>query len=153
MDNDEIIDVLNNLVVLNNDRIDGYKAAQTETYKEDLRNLFMSLQATSQQFKTELEQVVKQLGGTPDEGTMILGKLHRGWMDVKAAVTGSDSSTILDSCEFGEKTISEAYEDALDEYTEEFTNEQKSILNRHLNLLKEDYEKIKSMQNLVENEA
>ena len=150
MDTNESIDVLNNLIILNNDRIDGYKAAYSETYKEELRNLFTKLEQTSFQCKTELESEVKHLGGTPDEGTMFLGKLHRGWMDIKSAIMGSDSETILSSCEYGEQTIIKAYEDALEDDDEEINLEQKSMLNHQLTLLKGDYEKIKSMQTSIE---
>ncbi|MEY4541756.1 MAG: hypothetical protein RLZZ306_3513 [Bacteroidota bacterium] len=153
MNTEESIDVLNNLIVINNDRIDGYKAATTETYKEELRDLFAMLQKTSEQCKNELESEVKRLGGTPEDGTMILGKLHRGWMDIKAAITGSDSNSILDSCEFGEQTIIKAYEDALDADSDEINNEQKSMLNNHLQLMKTDYEKVKSMQVLMKDEV
>ena len=152
MDNNESIDILNNLIVLNNDRIDGYKAAYTETYKEELRSMFTDLQETSSQCKIELEAEVKRLGGTPEEGTMILGKLHRGWMDIKAAITGSDSESILSSCKYGEQTIIKAYEDTLGEEVEEVNHEQKAMLNRQLNLLKNDYEKVKTMQELTKDE-
>jgi uncharacterized protein (TIGR02284 family) len=153
MNTDESIDILNNLIVLNNDRIDGYKAAYSETYKEELRDLFVKLEQTSLECKNELESEVKRLGGTPEDGTMILGKLHRGWMDIKAAITGSDSEAILGSCEYGEQTIIKAYQDALEEDMEEVTFEQKAMLNSQLMLLREDYEKIKSMQDLMENEV
>ena len=152
MDTDESIDILNNLIVLHIDRIDGYKAAYTETYKEELRSMFTELQETSSQCKTELEAEVKRLGGTPEEGTMILGKLHRGWMDIKAAITGSDSDSILNSCKYGEQTIIKAYEDALDEEMEEVDHEQKAMISRQLNLLERDYEKVKTMQVLTKDE-
>jgi uncharacterized protein (TIGR02284 family) len=153
MDIDESIDVLNNLIVLNNDRIDGYKAAYSETYKEELRDLFTTFQQTSQKCKQELESEVKRLNGIPEEGTMILGKLHRGWMDIKAAIMGSDSEAILDSCEYGDQTIIRAYQDALEEENKAITFEQRTMLNHQLALLKADYEKVKAMQDLMKNEV
>ena len=150
MDINESINIFNSLIIINNDRIDGYKSAYSETYKEELRDLFMEFQQTSLQCKAELENEVKRLGGTPEEGTMILGKFHRGWMDIKAAITGSDSNTILDSCEFGEQTIIKAYEDALEQDKEEFSYEQKAMLNYHITLLRIDYEKVKTMEVLIE---
>jgi uncharacterized protein (TIGR02284 family) len=153
MDIDESIDVLNNLIVLNNDRIDGYKAAYSETYKEELRDLFTTFQQTSQKCKQELESEVKRLNGIPEEGTMILGKLHRGWMDIKAAIMGSDSEAILDSCEYGDQTIIRAYQDALEEENKTITFEQRTKLNHQLVLLKADYEKVKAMQDLMKNEV
>lgn len=136
MDTNESIDILNNLIVLNNDRIDGYKAAFSETYKEELRDLFTTLQQTSLHCKGELEGEVKRMSGLPEEGTMILGKLHRGWMDIKAAITGSDSDAILDSCEYGERTIIKAYQDALEEDMDEVNSAQRVMLNHQLDLLK-----------------
>jgi uncharacterized protein (TIGR02284 family) len=153
MDTNESIDILNNLIVLNNDRIDGYEAAYSETYKEELRDLFKKLQQTSHECKSELESEVKRLGGTPEEGTMILGKLHRGWMDIKAAITGSDSDAILSSCEYGEQTIIKAYEDALEEDADDVTYEQKAMLSQQLLMLKNDYEKVQLMQDLMVNES
>jgi uncharacterized protein (TIGR02284 family) len=153
MDTNESIDILNNLIVLNNDRIDGYEAAYSETYKEELRDLFKKLQQTSHECKSELESEVKRLGATPEEGTMILGKLHRGWMDIKAAITGSDSDAILNSCEYGEQAIIKAYEDALEEDADDITYEQKAMLSQQLFMLKNDYEKVQLMQDLMVNES
>lgn len=149
MDTEESIDVLNNLIVINNDRIEGYKTASTETYEEELRSLFSRLEQTSQNCKMELEAEVNRLGGTPEEGTKTSGKFYRIWMDLKAAVTGSDRKAILESCEYGEKVAIDAYQDVLEDDMEEVTFEQRAMLTTHLNLLKADYEKVMSMQELV----
>ena len=111
------------------------------------------MQQTSHECKSELESEVKRLGGTPEEGTMILGKLHRGWMDIKAAITGSDSDAILNSCEYGEQAIIKAYEDALEENADDITYEQKAMLSQQLLMLKNDYEKVQLMQDLMVNES
>ena len=150
MDFDESIDVLNNLIVINNDRIEGYKTASTETYEEELRSLFSRLEQTSQNCKMELQAEVNRLGGTPEEGTKTSGKFYRIWMDLKAAVTGSDRKAILESCEYGEKVAIDAYQNVLEEDMEEVTYEQRAMLNSHLNLLKADYEKVMSMQELAQ---
>lgn len=149
MDTEESIDVLNNLIVINNDRIEGYKTASTETYEEELRSLFSRLEQTSQNCKMELEAEVNRLGGTPEEGTKTSGKFYRIWMDLKAAVTGSDRKAILESCEYGEKVAIDAYQDVLEDDMEEVTFEQRAMLTTHLNLLRADYEKVMSMQELV----
>lgn len=150
MDFDESIDVLNNLIVINNDRIEGYKTASTETYEEELRSLFSRLEQTSQNCKMELQAEVNRLGGTPEEGTKTSGKFYRIWMDLKAAVTGSDRKAILESCEYGEKVAIDAYQNVLEEDMEEVTYEQRAMLNSHLSLLKADYEKVMSMQELAQ---
>ena len=57
---------------------------------------------------------VSRLGGTSAEGTLTTGKLHRVWMDVKAALTGKDREAILKSCEFGEGVAQDTYGKALE---------------------------------------
>ena len=102
MDNEKSIDVLNTLIEINNDRIEGYETASKETDEEDLRTLFSQLMQTSESCKKELVNEVLELGGTPVEGTKTTGKFFRAWMDVKAALTNKDREAILNSCEHGE---------------------------------------------------
>src|SRR5690349_19819739 len=102
MDNEKSIDVLNMLIQINNDRIEGYQTASKETEERDLQSLFSDLIETSETCRAELTEEVERLGGTPAEGTKTSGKFFRAWMDVKAAITGKDRKAILSSCEFGE---------------------------------------------------
>jgi len=150
MDTEASMDLLNDLIIINNDRIEGYKTASTETFAEDLRSLFFKLERTSQNFKMELEAEVNRLGGTPEEGTKTSGKFYRIWMDLKAAITGSDRKAILDSCEYGEKVAMNAYQNVLKDAEKAITFEQRAMLSNHLNLLKADYQKVVLMQTLVE---
>ena len=47
MDNKKSIDVLNTLIEINNDRIEGYETASKETDEPDLIKLFTQLVASS----------------------------------------------------------------------------------------------------------
>jgi uncharacterized protein (TIGR02284 family) len=100
--NNQVVDSLNNLIQINNDRIQGYITAAKETEESDLKSLFSEMLNTSQECRRELTDAVVKLGGTPVEGTTTSGKLYRVWMDVKAALTSKDRTAILNSCEFGE---------------------------------------------------
>lgn len=113
MENSKRISILNNLIEINNDRVEGYETASTETKEADLLGLFATLKATSLTNLAELRSEVQRLGGEPEEGTRITGKFFRVWMDVRAALAGNDRAAILDSCEFGEDKALEAYEDAM----------------------------------------
>jgi len=113
MDKDKSIDVLNKLIEINNDRIEGYETASKETEENDLKILFTGFITTSQKCKQELVKQVLDLGGTPEEGTRITGKFFRVWMDVKADLTNKDRKAILKSCEYGEDVAVETYEKAL----------------------------------------
>src|SRR6476660_2665953 len=90
MKTEKTIDVLNELIQINNDRIEGYRTASEETEESDLKSFFSELKATSINNNSELRSEVTRLGGTPTDETKITGKFFRVWMDVKAAITGKN---------------------------------------------------------------
>jgi uncharacterized protein (TIGR02284 family) len=151
MDNEKSIDVLNKLIEINNDRIEGYETASDETEESDLKNLFSSLMATSKKCKAELTEEVERLGGEATEGTKVSGKFFRVWMDVKAALTGKDRKAILDSCEYGEDIAVETYEKALKNDDDDLGLEQRSMIAAQYELIKADHDEVKSLRdNLVD---
>jgi uncharacterized protein (TIGR02284 family) len=115
--NEETIEVLNDLVRINNDRIEGYDQAIKETDMEhiDLITIFSRMKDESARYRTEIEKVIRQIGGEPDhESTTGSGKLYRFWMDIKAALSGNQKLTVMQSCEFGEDAAQKAYDKALE---------------------------------------
>jgi uncharacterized protein (TIGR02284 family) len=146
MNNEESIEAFNTLIIINNDRIEGYTTAKGETKETDLKLLFSDLIATSVQNRNELIDEVKKLGGKPEEGTRITGKFFRVWMDVKAAFTKSDRKSILDSCEYGENVILETYNKILLQDHHATNSKELDLLNKHYALLKADHDKIKKCQ-------
>jgi uncharacterized protein (TIGR02284 family) len=114
--NDQTLEVLNDLIRINNDRIEGYEKAVSETKDSDgdLRNIFSRMADESRRYKTELTDQVRRLGGDPASDTTQSGKIYRVWMDLKATFTGKGRQSVLESCEFGEDAAQRAYEKALD---------------------------------------
>src|SRR6478672_5794097 len=115
MANDKLIETLNDLIRINNDRIAGYEkgASEARDIDVDLRAVFTRMAEESKQYAAELTQEVVKLGGEPATGTTASGKIYRVWMDVKATFTGHDRQTVLNNCEFGEDAAQRAYETAL----------------------------------------
>lgn len=109
-------EVLNDLIQINNDRIEGYQKAMEDLNAEDadLKSLFAEMVRESNIHKSALVQEVSALGHTPDQGTTASGKIYRAWMDVKAIFTGNDRKTVLNNCEYGEDAAQNAYKMALD---------------------------------------
>ena len=114
--NEKLVEVLNDLVEINNDRIAGYEKAAEETKNidVDLQAIFHKMADESRKYKSELVNEVSRLGGEPSTGTTNSGKIYRMWMDVKATFTGKDRQAILESCEFGEDAAQKAYKLALE---------------------------------------
>lgn len=113
--NEKTAEILNDLVQINRDRIEGYERAakETEAKDADLRALFNDMASESREYVNELSRYVQARGEDPAEGTTLSGKIYRVWMDVKATFSGKDRKAILASCEFGEDAAQRAYDAAL----------------------------------------
>lgn len=114
--NEAKVEILNDLIMINNDRIAGYERAINESkdLDVDLKAMFEGMIKESENYKQELVQKYSESGGHGiEEGTTNSGKIYRAWMDVKATFTGNDRKGILASCEFGEDAWRRAYESAL----------------------------------------
>ncbi|MEP6700734.1 MAG: PA2169 family four-helix-bundle protein [Bacteroidota bacterium] len=144
--NEKIAEVLNDLIEINNDRIEGYEKAAKETASEDadLRSVFTAMADESKTYAAELKKHVQIAGEEPAEGTTQRGKIYRVWMDVKAAVTGKNRKSILDSCEFGEDAAQRAYNTALE--TEELSPEVRTLITEQKSMLRKSHDKIKAMR-------
>ncbi|AEW02077.1 aldehyde dehydrogenase [Niastella koreensis] len=113
--NKDVVEVLNDLIRINNDRTAGYMRASEDTKNVDvdLRTIFERMADESRQNAIELTAQVGRLGGEPATGTTTSGKIYRAWMNVKDMFTGKDRHALLASCEYGEDAAQRAYEDAL----------------------------------------
>jgi uncharacterized protein (TIGR02284 family) len=141
--NEKVAGVLNDLVAINNDRIEGYERALKELKDEDedLRPLFLSMIDESRQAKMELGSEIENLKSDIETGTTGSGKIYRSWMAVKSVFTGHTRHAILESCEYGEDAAQKAYQEALEEegipaYLVELISEQKEMLRASHNEIK-----------------
>jgi uncharacterized protein (TIGR02284 family) len=134
--NENLVEVLNDLIRINNDRVDGYEKAADEARNidVDLQAMFHRMAQESRQYATELTAEVGRLGGEPASGTTASGKIYRAWMDVKATFTGKDRTAILASCEFGEDAAQKAYKEALEDDAEMPANIRQLIASQQASL-------------------
>jgi uncharacterized protein (TIGR02284 family) len=140
------VEVLNDLVKINNDRIVGYERAMSEAKDEDsdLKSTFSQMAQESKRYKQELSEKVRQLGSDPETGTRTDGKIYRMWMDVKAMFTGSSRKAVLENCEFGEDAAQRAYEAALND--DELDPELRQVVARQQQSLRQSHDTIKRMR-------
>lgn len=125
-----LIEALNGLIRINNDRISGYQQAAKETKDEDLQVLFSSMLNESVNFAENLAGYVRELGGQPTMEGTIGGNIHQTWLNFKSALMGHDRDAILNSCEFGDKTAIEAYQAAMKLETVQYHTELQGVLLR-----------------------
>ncbi|WP_020605966.1 ferritin-like domain-containing protein [Spirosoma spitsbergense] len=144
--NKEIVDDLNDLVKINNDRMQGYEKAIEDNEDPQLDDLFRHYVIQSQNFRSQLAEHIVRIDGlavSDVTSTDTTSKLHRAWIDIKSALTGKDRDSVLSSVEFGESAAVEAYEDAIE--NDKIPAYIKEDLEKQLTELKVSHAKIKSM--------
>ena len=143
--NEKVVDTLNNLVQINNDRIEGYERAAKETEDTDLKDLFNQMASKSHMMKSQLSSEVIKRSGKPTESTTSSGKAFRVWMDFKAALTGKNRKAILSSCEFGEDAAQDTYQDAIKDGTE-LPTEIVELISNQKTQLRADHDRVKTLR-------
>jgi uncharacterized protein (TIGR02284 family) len=113
MQNDNAISVLNNLIETCKDGETGFKTAAEGLTSSEIKTKFMQHSRERAQMSAALQAEVRRLGGDPERSGSMSGALHRGWLDIKSAVTGNYDHAILVEAERGEDAAKSAYEEAL----------------------------------------
>lgn len=147
MENKKIIEVLNDLIKINNDRIAGYEKAadNLEGSEVMLKTLFYQIAEESQQLKSDLILKVNTLGGDPATDSTVPGKIYRVWMDVKATFSGDDNKSTLEACEFGEDAAQRAYKDALED-SKDFPSSIRQLIEEQKNTMKMSHDLIRNQR-------
>ena len=150
-DNENVTEVLNDLIRINNDRVEGYKTASEELKSSDaeLHSLFNRFANESSEINSDLKRLVSQYGGDEAEGTTASGKIYRAWMDVKAAFAGHDRKAILESCEFGEDAAQKAYKWALEDEDNDLPSSVREVIVQQKQLLKSSHDLVKNLRDRV----
>jgi uncharacterized protein (TIGR02284 family) len=143
----EVIEVLNDLVMINSDRIAGYQRAIKELKpgNEDLKLIFDRMIIESQQIKSDLANEILVLHGDVEKGTSEMGKIYRAWMEVKAVFTGESRHKILSNCEMVENAVQKAYSKGLE--TNRLPAFLRELLNSQQEILRFSHNEIWSLRN------
>jgi uncharacterized protein (TIGR02284 family) len=143
------LDILNDLVLINNDRIEGYEYALKETTEQnaDLKPLFIKYIRESHQCKMELGTEIQAFGEEMETGSTNSGKLYRAWMDVKAVFTGHNRKTVLANCEANEDAVQRAYKAALQD--EDLPAYLRETITREKEVLRTAHNEVKALRDLA----
>jgi len=137
---EELIACLNDLIETSRDGEKGFRTAAESVKDENLKTYFRRCSLQRAQFASELQAEVRQLGGDPSEGGSVSGAFHRGWMNIKSAITGGDED-ILSECEWGEDSALRNYERVL----------KQNLPPNVLPVVKHQYTEIKEAHNRIRN--
>lgn len=142
---------LSELVIINNDRYEGYNKAAEQTTDADLKSLFTKFSTQSKGFSSELRKLIPFTEEAPKrDETTVSGKFYRAWMDVKAALTAKDRKAILSSCEFGEDVAKKTYDDVL-EHPEDVPSDVLSLIKKQRSELQQGHDTVKALRDSAKN--
>src|SRR4028118_1523933 len=92
----------NDLVEINKTAAKGYQEAAEGISSAELKSKLSQLSQQRAQFAAELTQHAQQFGIHPEQDNTVEGvvadaaaAVHRGWINLKSAITGQDDAAIL----------------------------------------------------------
>ncbi len=145
--NDKNISVLNDLIETCKDGQHGFSTAAKDAKDAELARVFSHYASQRGNYIAELQQRVRELGGDPDKHGSISGSLHRGWMNVKSAVTTNEPHAVLAECERGEDAAVKNYREALQ--GAELDMDTRTIVQRQAAGVQEAHDRIKQLRDSV----
>ena len=137
------ISVLNDLIQTCKDGQEGFKTASESVTDSSLKFLFSEYSLQRGQFAGVLQREVATLGGNPETGGSVSASFHRGWINLKSAVTGNDESSIVAECERGEDAARDTYNDAL---KQDLPADIRAIIERQASEVQQAHNRIRSLE-------
>src|SRR6266478_3894030 len=139
--------VLNNLIETLKDGQEGFKQAAEGVSDPRLKSPFRDYSDQRSRFATVLQSEARRQGETePETTSSAAGALHRGWINLKSAITGGNEHAILAECERGEDSAVEEYKKALDDGLSPSAQE---LVSRQFAEIKAAHDRIRSLRNAI----
>ena len=143
-DKSDIIDVLQDLAECSRDGEYGFRACAEQAKREDLKSTFMQRADDCRRAVQELNDEIRQLGGSVTDHGSAAGAVHRGWVSVKATLTTYDDKAVLEECERGEDNAKARYTKALQK---PLPANIKLIVERQMQGVQRNHDQIKMLRN------
>ncbi len=141
----QVNEALENLVLINNERHEGFQQAAKDTEDSDLKALFTTYSTQSSGFSEELRSHIDMEDRPDHDETSFASKLHRTWIDIKSAITGKDRKSILASCEYGEGFALNAYKEALNDVSS-YPSGLQDIIQKQKATIQQSHDRVKMMR-------
>jgi uncharacterized protein (TIGR02284 family) len=120
------------------------KLESTDT--PQLAATFRKYSAQRAQFTTELTGLAAKYGDRLDESGSVAGTLHRGWLSLKDALSGSSPEGVLDAAEQGEDHAISEYEKARDD---DISPELRTVVERQLTEIRAAHDDVKALRDRI----
>ena len=140
----ETISVIDDLIETLKDGEQGFKEAADSVKDPELKSIFNEYSRQRSRFASELQRHAHNLGETdPETSSSAAGALHRGWINLKSALTQGGDHAILAECERGEDSAVEEYQKAMND---DLTTPVSEIISRQYDEIKKAHDHIKALR-------
>lgn len=142
-ENQNVISTLNHLIVTCREGQEGFSRAADGVKSEDLKTVFLDCARQRTDLLSELQIEVLRLGGAPGKSSLDEGALHRGWLNLKAALRDEQEVAVVEEAERGEDLAVQHYQAAL---KEDMPQQVRAILQRQYNQVKQAHDRISALK-------
>ena len=146
--NTDNLAILKTLTTTLNDSVNGYRESAEKVESQEFRELFTHFADQRTQVSASLQGEVRRLGGDPDTDGSTMGGIHQSWLDLKAAITGSDDKAVIKEVERGEDYLKEKFEAALD--SKDLTGESRAVVQQAYQSVREGHDRVSSLKHSLE---
>ncbi len=138
------IKTLNDLIEVLRDGQHGFKTAADDAKSSELAELFNNYSTQRAEFVSELQARVIALGADIEKSGSATGAMHRGWINLKAALTSNEPHAVLVEAERGEDAAVQAFEKALDNQHLDLPT--RNIINRQYHAVKAAHDNVRQLR-------
>ena len=150
MDNDDVVSTLNKLIETCKDGEYGFRTCAEHVKTQQLRTVLLERAESCRKGATELQAEVARLGGKAETDSSTTGTLHRGWVNVKAMLTGDSDLAALNECERGEDAALDRYRDAI---KKSLPDEIALVIQRQYEGVKRNHDQIRTLRDQMRSTA
>ena len=142
----DTIKILNNLIETSKDGEAGFRTCAKDVKDTQLQSLFNNRARECAAAAGELQGLVLELGGKPEDSTSVGGDMHRRWVDLKSLITGKSDEAILNECERGEDVAKKHYAEALEK---DLPPKVREVVQRQYAGVIRNHDQIKALRNVA----
>jgi len=147
-DSNKDVSTLNSLIATTIDSINGYQESADAVENPQFRELFQNLCQDRQQVLPQLQAEVARLGGNPEDDGTALAAAHRGWVDLKSAITGRNDKAVVNEVERGEDHIKAKFESALNDG--DLSAETRSAVQQAYESVRRGHDRVRDLKQAME---
>ena len=142
-DRGDVVDVLKDLVECCKDGEYGFRECAEQAKDSQLRSTFLQRADDCRRGAQELNDCIRQYGGSVEDGGSAMGAMHRGWVSIKSKLTTYDDKAVLEEAERGEDNAKARYMKALQK---NLPSDVRQVVERQMQGVQRNHDQVKMMR-------